>query len=90
MQPYTLSDGTFLPAGTFVSAACKAIQLDNATCSGANTFDGFRYVKSEDTNAFDDVVVDQMVVTEVDYLVFGHGRHAWYVSIDLLEVLDHE
>lgn len=75
LKPYTLSDGTFLPVGTFVSAASRAIHYDNANYENPEVFDGFRFsnIREEDGEG----TKHQMVATGTDYLPFGHGRHAW-------------
>lgn len=79
MKPYTLSNGTFLPAGTFVSVASRAIHFDDANYSNPEEFDGFRFahIREEEGQS----AKHQMVATATDYLPFGHGKHAWYAIL---------
>lgn len=76
---YTLGDGTFLPAGTFIASNLTATHTDNSLYPDADVFDGFRFSKMRDESA-EEGVKHQMVNTSTDYLSFGHGRHAWCVS----------
>ena len=71
LQAFTLSDGTYIPAGTFVSASFGA-HFDEEYYENPDTFDGFRFVAS----AADAGVNNVMSTTSARYLPFGHGRHA--------------
>ncbi|KAL5492509.1 hypothetical protein ACEPAI_3956 [Sanghuangporus weigelae] len=75
MSDFTLSDGTFLPAGTFLNANLTGAHYDGANYPNPDKFDGFRFSKMRDENA-EESVKHQMVNTSADYLAFGHGRHA--------------
>ena len=96
LQDYTLSDGTFLPAGTHVACNGVATHYDENYYRDASKFDGFRFVKSDpEREGRDEVekvvegegkdakepanIRDRVVSTSLDFLTFGHGRHAWYV-----------
>ncbi|KAI5118676.1 hypothetical protein M0805_003613 [Coniferiporia weirii] len=72
---YTLSDGTFLPAGTFIACNADATHRDEAHYAHAAKFDGFRFAEMREGGA-DEGTKHQMVATGADYLSFGHGRHA--------------
>ena len=91
---YTLSDGTFLPAGTRLAANLHAIHKDDKNYHRSREFDGFRFARSgieshvgvhEDDDG-DDTKNDgvnsknQIVNMSTEYLAFGHGRYAWCVS----------
>ena len=79
MKPYTLSNGTFLPPGTFVSASSGAIHFDKDNYDHPEEFDGFRFA-SRRNNAEGDIeegLKYQLFTTSTEYLPFGHGKHAW-------------
>lgn len=73
MVPFTFSDGTFIPKGTVLCAPGSAIHYDGL--ENPLEFDGFRYerLRKEEGQA----AKHQMVSTSMEYLSFGHGRHAW-------------
>lgn len=75
MKDVTFPDGTVIPKGAFVAMATQPMHLDNDVYDNAETFDPFRFanMRSEDGVG----VKHQFPVTSPDYLVFGHGRHAW-------------
>ena len=77
MVDVTLADGTFLPRGTCVAAAAVPSHLNEDIYPDAVKFDAFRFsrMRSEEGEA----TKHQYVTTSVDYIAFGHGRHAWYV-----------
>ena len=72
LKPVTFSDGTYVPAGTFVSAAATGTHLDEDNYPNPEVFDPTRYVKETDTT-------QSFVSAAVDYVPFGVGKHAWYV-----------
>ncbi|THH20029.1 hypothetical protein EUX98_g8657 [Antrodiella citrinella] len=71
LKPVTFSNGVTLPTGTFFSAAAAPTHTDAQHYVNPNTFDPWRFVntKSESTS-------QTFVSTSVDYIPFGHGRHA--------------
>lgn len=73
---YTLSDGTFLPAGSFITCNAFAIHHDDTYYDDAREFRPFRFSDSRE-ESFEEAVRHQLVSTSTDYLPFGHGRHAW-------------
>lgn len=72
----TLSDGTRIPAGTFVYAAAAATHRDEENYDNPNVFDPFRFSKIKEES---ERVKRQFVSTAPDYVPFGHGKYAWYV-----------
>ncbi|GLB41513.1 putative cytochrome p450 [Lyophyllum shimeji] len=73
-QPFTFSDGTYIPKGTVIAVASQATHLDNANYPDPNVFDPLRFVdKTKKENAGRKV---DMVSTHSDFVAFGHGRHA--------------
>ncbi|KAF5379456.1 hypothetical protein D9615_006552 [Tricholomella constricta] len=73
-QPFTFSDGTYIPKGTVITAAAHALHLDETCYQDPSTFDPFRFVdKTKKENAGRKV---DMASTHSDFIAFGHGRHA--------------
>jgi len=73
-EPFTFSDGTHLPRGTYVSVPAHVIHLDESNYPDPTSFVPFRFVdkaKKEGTGRKVD-----MTATSTDFLSFGHGRHA--------------
>ncbi|EJD00067.1 cytochrome P450 [Fomitiporia mediterranea MF3/22] len=89
---YTMSDGTFLPAGTFVTVNAVAQHYDEKNYKSPSEFDGFRFVdalgksENEETTA-------RVVSTSTEFLPFGHGRHAcpgrFFAANELKTMLAH-
>jgi Cytochrome P450 len=75
LKDFTFSDGTYIPKGTFVSAAMS--HHDDDVYPDAGTFKGFRFsdIREEDGEG----TKNQMVATSLEFLTFGHGRHSWWV-----------
>jgi cytochrome P450 len=80
LKDYNLSDGTFIPKGTHVSVASQAIHLDPDLYENAETFDGFRFSRMREAGKGGQALQHQMITTAPEFLTFGHGRHAWFVS----------
>ncbi|KZT08258.1 cytochrome P450 [Laetiporus sulphureus 93-53] len=74
MKDITFSDGTFIPAGTFVSAASRATHFDEGIYPDALKFNPWRFSDMRECQG--ESTKHHMVSTSVDYLSFGHGRHA--------------
>lgn len=75
LTDFTFSNGTFIPAGTHVSAASYAVHRDEANYVRADEFDPFRFVDG-------DAEIPgrkQMVATGPKFLLFGYGKRAWSV-----------
>lgn len=47
MTDMTLTDGTKLPAGTYLGTNPQSANFDNSTLENPKEFDGFRYVSGE-------------------------------------------
>lgn len=71
---HSLSDGTYLPKGTWVMAPASAIHHSDDSYDNAMTFDGFRF--SQMREQLGSEAKHQAISTTDDYLAFGHGRHA--------------
>ena len=72
MKDYTFADGTFLPKGTMVGIGVNVVHFDDSLYENARVFQPFRFVNTGSAK-------HRFVSTGVDYLSFGHGKHAWYV-----------
>lgn len=70
------SDGTFIPSGTYVSVATMPIHRDEGIYDDADVFNPWRFadMRNEEGEGFK----HQMVTTSIEYMPFGHGKHAWY------------
>ncbi|KZS89011.1 cytochrome P450 [Sistotremastrum niveocremeum HHB9708] len=75
MKDYTFSNGTFVPKGTFLFAAAVPRHKDpDVYGPDAAEFDGFRFSNMrEEAGA---ATKHHAITTSLDYLPFGHGRHA--------------
>ncbi|CDO73436.1 hypothetical protein BN946_scf185013.g71 [Trametes cinnabarina] len=74
MQDVTLSDGTLIPRGALVVAASTPLHLDNNIYPDAEAFDPFRFAREREREGQSSK--HQYVNTSVDYIAFGHGKHA--------------
>ncbi|KAK2463862.1 hypothetical protein APHAL10511_004167 [Amanita phalloides] len=73
LQSYTLSDGTFLPQGTHISAPAHSIQTNELNYSNPLVFEPFRYLdKTRKENIGRKV---EMTVPHIDFLPWGIGLH---------------
>ena len=76
MKDYTFSDGTFIPKGTLIGIANRSLQYEKNFYENPSVFQPFRFAEMyKDDN---DETKGQLVSTSIEYLDFGHGRHAWY------------
>jgi len=74
---FVFSDGTFVPKGTMISVPTCAIHTDGTIYSNPHDFRPFRFAemrdKSEKEKGWGQF---GMVSTSVEWLPFGHGKHA--------------
>lgn len=77
LKDYSFADGTFIPAGTTISAPSHSLHHDGQFYENPRQFDPFRFSRMRDDDG--EGTRHQMVATSTDYITFGHGRHAWYV-----------
>jgi cytochrome P450 len=71
-KPFTFSDGTYLPSGTFVAVPSKAMYRDPSLYPDGERFDGFRFDRKDEAHT-----MSHLASTSSDWLHFGHGKHAW-------------
>jgi len=80
MKDFTFSDGTFIPKGTHVAAAAHPVHLDEIFYEDPLSFKPFRFAEArEGADDARDAVKNQQTTTSLQYLLFGHGKHAWSV-----------
>ncbi|KAI0072121.1 cytochrome P450 [Panus rudis PR-1116 ss-1] len=88
MRDYSLSDGTLIAAGSFVSAASWFMHHDNEYYEDANTFKPWRFANINGNN--DEGAKHQASSTSPEYMAFGHGKHACpgrFFAVNELKVL---
>ncbi|KAI0673763.1 cytochrome P450 [Trametes maxima] len=74
VKDVTLHDGTLIPAGSIVVAAADATHHDDSVYADADVFDPFRFSRMREAEG--EGTKHQFVNTSVDYISFGHGKHA--------------
>ncbi|KAI1793056.1 cytochrome P450 [Ganoderma leucocontextum] len=74
LKDVTLSDGTFIPKGTLLAAAAHPTHHDESLYANADVFEPFRFAKMREGDG--EGLKHQFVNTSVDYVSFGHGKHA--------------
>ena len=79
MKDFTFSDGTFIPKGTMIGVATRCLHHDEKFYENANVFEPFRFAEMYEEDS--EGVKYQFVSTAIEYLAFGHGKHAWYVVV---------
>jgi cytochrome P450 len=80
LKDFTFSNGTVIPAGTTVAVPMYAIHHDKNIWPDPFTFDPYRSSRVQYQDAGD--VKQQMVTSSSEFLPWGYGRHAWYVTFD--------
>ena len=75
LKDFTFSDGTFIPAGVFVSAAATPTHFDEAYYEHPEIFNPWRFSDISDVDG--EGRKYEMVSTSAEYVTFGHGKHAW-------------
>jgi cytochrome P450 len=76
LQPFSLPDGTLIPAGTRIAIAWAAISRDPEYFENPDRFDGYRFVNASNAADGKGSGTNQFVAISREYLVFGFGRHA--------------
>lgn len=76
IKDFKFSDGTVLPAGTFVAVPLYATHHDESVYRNPDDFDPDRFVTSNEHGNSSKI---QMVTPTTEYIHWGLGKHAWYV-----------
>ncbi|PPR01427.1 hypothetical protein CVT24_001901 [Panaeolus cyanescens] len=74
LKDFTFSDGTVIPAGTFMSAASNATHNDENVYHNAHEFRGFRFAEMKSQEG--EETGQNMVKPNLEYMIFGNGKHA--------------
>ncbi|KAI6145373.1 cytochrome P450 [Pisolithus tinctorius] len=74
LKDITLSDGTFIPTGTYVCVASHAIHHDPCVYEDPEVFDPYRYIKLQEKQG--DSSRYQLVTIGPEWLMFGIGKAA--------------
>ena len=80
LKDFTFSDGTFIPKGTHVAVAVHPVHIDGKIYEDPLSFKPFRFAEAHE--GVDDAsyaINNQLSTTSLQYLLFGHGKHAWSV-----------
>ena len=74
MQDLTFSDGTFIPDGTIMVAPMFEMHMDPDFYKNPGLFNPWRFsdMREEEGGA----LLHHFVSTSVEYVAFGHGKHA--------------
>ncbi|EIW64803.1 cytochrome P450 [Trametes versicolor FP-101664 SS1] len=87
----TLSDGTYIPKGTLLSVPVYSMHHDESLYEDAARFDAFRFSRMREQEG--EAAKHQYVNTSIDYVSFGHGKHAcpgrFFAANELKAMLAH-
>jgi len=78
MRDFAFSDGTVIPKGTYVAATAGPVWVDEGIYEDPLTFKPFRFAEAcEGVDHAREAVKNQLATTSSQFLLFGHGKHAW-------------
>lgn len=75
MKSFTFADGLKISRGESLASPSGAIHMDDSIYPNAHEFDGFRFSKMREAEG--ESAKHHSVNTSIDFLIFGHGEHAW-------------
>ncbi|GJE92698.1 cytochrome P450 [Phanerochaete sordida] len=91
VKDFTFSDGTTVPAGSYVSTSAAATHGEEAYYDAPHLFDPWRFSRLREEPA--QSAKHQMVNTSLEYLAFGLGQHAcpgrFFAASELKTMLAH-
>jgi cytochrome P450 len=76
LKPFTFSNGITVPAGGRVGCISREVHHDGENYENPDNFDPWRFANIRDEDG--EGTKHQLVATSMEFLNFGHGRHAWY------------
>ncbi|KAJ7122772.1 cytochrome P450 [Mycena epipterygia] len=89
---FTFSNGVTLPYGTYLHSPMWSVHHDPAIYPDPDVFNGFRFSNLRDSEEVGSAKF-QVTTTSLDYLPFGHGRHAcpgrFFAATELKAMLAH-
>ncbi|KAJ3011693.1 hypothetical protein NUW54_g2086 [Trametes sanguinea] len=74
LKDITLPDGTLVPRGAIIMAAADATHHDDSVYADSDVFDPWRFSRMREADG--EGTKHQFVNTSLDYISFGHGKHA--------------
>ncbi|KAM6491442.1 Cytochrome P450 [Amanita muscaria] len=90
MKDFTFSNGVTTPAGNTIAAPIIT-HVDPEYYADANTFDGFRFERMRNGEGMGNK--HQVISLDLNYILFGHGRHAcpgrFFAATELKVMLAH-
>lgn len=97
LKPYTFSDGTHIPEGTFLYAGASEMHFDPVHYPEGEHFDGFRFANLRQQQGGDRYNKEgsryQLATATSDYLAWGYGRNAcpgrFFAALELKLMLAH-
>lgn len=99
LASFTFSDGTCIPANTYLASAASPRHYDDALYPAAQIFDGFRFSTLREkfnggtSSGIKGGVRFQLTTATPEYLAWGYGRHAcpgrFFVAVVLKMLLGH-
>ncbi|KAI0795985.1 cytochrome P450 [Abortiporus biennis] len=97
MKDFTFSDGTYIPKGTFISAAAGPVHKNVEYYDDPEVFNPWRFANMRDTAEEESEILESarhsLVTTSSQFLTFGHGRHAcpgrFFAATELKSMLAH-
>lgn len=75
MKKFTFSNGVTVEPGEIVATNIAALHMDESLYKNAHEFDGFRFSRMRDENGESARLYSTN--TSHEFLMFGHGKHAW-------------
>ncbi|KAJ6516233.1 cytochrome P450 [Mycena sanguinolenta] len=89
---FRFANGVKLPYGTYLHSPMWSVHHDPEIYPDPEVFDGFRFSKLRELEDSGSAKY-QVVTTSLDYLPFGHGRHAcpgrFFAAVELKAMLAH-
>lgn len=75
-KEFKFSDGTILPPGAKIGSPSFFLHRDPEVFEDPEMFNGFRFYQPDPEPG---TKPKTMLNTDVNFHLFGHGRHPWYV-----------